>query len=155
VLFICHGNIMRSALAEALMASRVSSHHRSTLVRSAGLHAVAGRPADGRMKRAAADYGISLDAHRAAPVTEQLLAEADIVLVMDYLNETELLARFPSVEAKLRLLGSFAPSESDGAEIADPFSGDETSASECGARVSQCVDALIASMRGSGPDRRG
>ena len=39
-----------------------------------------------------------------------------------------------------------APSSTDGAEISDPFIGDEALALGCGTRISECIDALLASL---------
>ena len=144
VLFVCHGNIMRSAVAEALLRARLRDRAvDATRVVSAGTHAVAGRLADPRMQRAALRAGVSLESHRATAISAALLSEADLILVMDHANEADLLARFPGVAGKVRLLGSYAPSTAQGAEIRDPYMDDDTAAETCCAHIGECVDALL------------
>src|SRR5690242_359408 len=46
LLFVCHGNIMRSPFAEALTRARLMSASRRFVVRSAGTDACPDRPAD-------------------------------------------------------------------------------------------------------------
>lgn len=150
VLFVCHGNIMRSALAEALLVARAKSVHGAAIrVRSAGTHATPGSSADPRMQKAAGALGIPLEQHRATSLSRDLVEESDIVFVMDHLNEASVLARFPGLGAKVRLLGSYSPSTHEGIEIRDPFIGDDAQASRCAVRVAACVDAFLATVRGS------
>ena len=150
VLFVCHGNIMRSALAEALLVTRAQRVQGAAIrVRSAGTHATPGRTADPRMQKAAGALGISLEQHRATRLSRDLVEDSDIVFVMDHLNEASVLARFPGVGAKVRLLGTYSPSTHEGIEIRDPFVGDDAQASECAVRVAACVDAFLATVRGS------
>ena len=149
VLFVCHGNVMRSALAEGLLVARTKHVHGAAIrVRSAGTHATPGRTADPRMQKAAGALGIPLEQHRATTLSRDLVEESDIVFVMDHLNEASVLARFPSIGAKVRLLGSYSPSTREGIEIRDPFTGDDAQASQCAVRVAACVDAFLATVRG-------
>ena len=144
ILFVCHGNIMRSALAEALLASRIEGSEQLIVVRSAGLHALADAPADERMRNVGRALGVRLDDHRARAVSSESIAEATVVFVMDRLNDAELRARFPRDGHKVRLLGELVPSETDGIEIPDPYNGDEAAVRGCAARISACIGALIA-----------
>jgi predicted protein tyrosine phosphatase len=86
VLFVCHGNIIRSPIAEALLAKSSSLR-----VGSAGLHAVKGRPADPRALAAARELSVSLERHTAEPLTELLVKEFDLICVMDRPTEARIL----------------------------------------------------------------
>jgi protein-tyrosine-phosphatase len=143
ILFICHGNIMRSALAPAALYERSRGLQRVLRVRSAGLHAKLDKPADARMRKAALALGVSLENHRATPLSSDLIDAADAVFVMDYLNEAETLTRFPSAKDKLWLLGSLAPTAEEGEIIPDPYTGHEEDAARCAARVCRCIDVLM------------
>ena len=145
---------MRSAIAEALMSSRLTAiEARRLRVCSAGLHAVVDAPADQRMDTAARALGVSLEGHRATPLTEATVADADLIFVMDYSNEAELLSRFPAAERKVRLLGCLSLSADSAEEISDPYTGDDVDARRCAVRVGACVDALLMHFRRSWKDR--
>lgn len=123
VLFVCHGNRMRSVVAEHLLRAALFQTALSGLeIISAGTHARAGLPADDRVRGAALSLGTSLDGHESRPLDEDLVDRADIILVMDDVNATDVEAAFPDAAAKLHLLGDIAP-EADGEspEIPDPF----------------------------------
>ena len=104
VLFVCHGNIIRSPMAASLLSRRICS----VRVRSAGLNATSGRGADERALRIAREFGVDLHAHTASPLSSEAIADADLVLVMDAFNEARILQRFPESRPKVRLLGEFA-----------------------------------------------
>jgi len=142
ILVICHGNIMRSALGDALL-RRAAAGREDLVIRSAGVGTIPGRPADPRARRIADTLGVSLEEHRSQPVTRALVDEADVILAMDLLNEARLLARFPSAEGRLRLLGEFDPHPGR-AEIPDPYLQDPTDAEQCFLRVARCVEQMSA-----------
>lgn len=148
LLFVCHGNIMRSALAAALVRRALRAWEDASVdVRSAGLHAIPDSPADPRMVRAALRVGLSLDDHRATLISESHVADADIVFVMDYLNEAEIRARFPAYVDKVRLLGAAAPSIEHGDEIPDPFTEGDEAVDACVARIQTAITTLMSTSR--------
>jgi predicted ATP-grasp superfamily ATP-dependent carboligase/protein-tyrosine-phosphatase len=142
VLFVCHGNIIRSPMAAALF-GRCSE----TSAGSAGIEAKVGRGADERAVRVAAEFGIDLKSHVTAPISEVALELADLVLVMDVLNEARLLHRFPLAKGRLRLLGEFAPRPLEFCEIRDPYTGDEDTIRQCYRIIDECVRALAERLK--------
>jgi protein-tyrosine-phosphatase/glycosyltransferase involved in cell wall biosynthesis len=141
LLFVCHGNIIRSPMAAALMRRRLGERGAGGVeVRSAGLHAVPGRPADGRAEMAAAEFGVSLRGHRARPLSSALVRRADLIFAMDTLNQAELLARHPEAADKVFLLGAEAPDRRGRPiEIADPFAGAVADIRRCYRLLDGCV----------------
>ena len=128
ILVVCLGNICRSptaeaalkeALAEAGLADRVQ-------VGSAGTgdwHL--GEPPDPRMTRAAAELGLTLDT-TSCLITARDFRDADLILVMDRQNLTDVLALAPDEAAreKVRLYRDFDPEPGDG-QVPDPYYGGE------------------------------
>ena len=143
IVFVCHGNIIRSAFAACLLA-RIATEH-SVTVSSAGLSAKSGRPADPRAVAAAqAVFGIDLTGHAATLFTEQHLREADLVCVMDRENEIALLARYPTADRKVFLLGQFCPALPLAEfEIPDPYLGAYEDVVRCYHSVFACIQGLV------------
>lgn len=137
VLFVCHGNIIRSPLAAALMSQRPQFH-----VRSAGLRAKTGRPADARACCAAKELGLSLDDHAATPLNRALVDEADVIVVMDRLNEVQLLSEYPQARGKLVLLGAFAQARLADDEIVDPYNATLEETRACLRTIKHCISQL-------------
>ena len=143
VLFVCHGNIIRSAFAQKLFEKEVRPW--SICVRSAGLFAKEGKAADPRAIEAARTFfEIDLSSHSASPLTAEHVAEADAIFVMDRSNETLLLDRFPDVTEKVFLLAQFSGSQAyPDLEIRDPYSGSPGDVKACFCSLAACIRGLI------------
>lgn len=156
VLFVCHGNIMRSAVAEVIYQEHIRSGKApaGSHVESAGTAAREGNPADPRGVKVAQDMGLTLDRHRAGRLSDQQVAEADLILVMDFLNEADVVARYPHAAGKVRLLGSFIDNGRP-SEITDPYTGSTEDVVASFQMIAKAVDSLsatlsLASLRKSG-----
>ena len=136
VLFVCHGNIMRSAAAAGFLREELRAAGITNVrVASAGTHAHDGRPADTRAQEAARQLGLSLRDHGATKLTPKLVAEHDVIFAMDELNYVNVATTFPDSRRKLLLFGGMSASGTYRAhEIADPYM---TSAGEVNATIAQ------------------
>jgi protein-tyrosine-phosphatase/predicted ATP-grasp superfamily ATP-dependent carboligase len=125
VLFVCSGNIMRSALAAAAFAQGLRAlGARGVAVDSCGLHAAPGTPADPRALESAAAAGLDLRDHRAKLMNAALAAGSDAIFAMDRLQLLELRRRFPETHAYTFLLGASVPGR-PAADIPDPYLADD------------------------------
>ena len=148
VLFICHGNIIRSPFAAALLKGQLSNLQRNGIhVSSAGLHAKPGISADLRAIVAAGERGISLEDHRTQSLSSDLVRQADLIFVMDGMNEAQFLSRFPQARGKLFLLGAFAPAGLPYDEISDPYKGSEQEIRDCFRSMEACVAEAVSEIR--------
>jgi protein-tyrosine phosphatase len=144
--FVCFGNIMRSAMAEFLMRRELSGagiEHQVHIV-SAGLHATAGREAHPWAQQASEDLGISLAEHRAKPLTRAMVEQADGVLAMDFQNKAELLTLYPEFKEKIFMLSAYAEGPWQYREIPDPYLGDLDTTRFCAMQLRTCVHNLTA-----------
>jgi len=122
ILFVCTGNLCRSPMAAALLRARLSRDEarRDWQVESAGTWGVEGRPASAYAIEEMARRGLDLSAHRAHPVTPELVAGADLVLVMEKAHAEALRAAFPDHAGKVHLLSEMVGRRYD---IDDPYGG--------------------------------
>ncbi|HWO87940.1 MAG TPA: low molecular weight protein arginine phosphatase [Gemmatimonadales bacterium] len=123
LLFVCTGNICRSPLAEAI-AKRILRERGVTdvTVSSAGTAAYDGAPASEGSYLIALEHGLDLSAHQARELTADLVAQADLVLVMSRGHQRR--AEALGGQGKTELLGEFAGISGEQAEVPDPFGGD-------------------------------
>lgn len=156
LLFVCHGNILRSAVAQALYRDRVASGIApgGSQAESAGTAAREGDPADPRGISTARTMGLRLDGHRAGRLNDELVDRADLILVMDFFNEADVVAGFPRAAGKVRLLGSFLR-QGRSSEIRDPYAGTLDDVRVSFRLIAQAVDALSATLSLAGTRKAG
>lgn len=126
LLFVCLGNICRSAAAHAVMSSVVEKAGLSAQIEidsagTAGWHM--GKLPDDRMRLAGQARGYTLD-HAARQIQPADLAHFDLVLAMDRDNQRNILAldRSQQFTKKVRLFCEFC-TEHDAQEVPDPYYG--------------------------------
>lgn len=146
ILFVCLGNICRSPLVEAVARQRAAQAGLALTLASCGTgHWHAGKGADARMIRAAADAGYDLSPHRARQVRAADFQDFDWLLAMDQDNlETLQGLRRDGAEPALFLpwAGVAAPEQ-----FPDPYYGDNDGFRRAVALAEQGVDGLIARLR--------
>ena len=130
ILFVCTGNTCRSAMAERLFLHLLQAHGDEERFRtaSAGVWAHAGRPAAAEAVALLASQGLDLSQHRSRPLTQQLVDEADVLLVMERAHLEDLTLRFSRTRGKTYLLSSVTGERKD---LTDPISLGEEAYAAC------------------------
>ncbi len=132
VVFVCTGNTCRSPMAAGLFARMLAQgalqgagalEANAVRISSAGVGAAPGQPASPLAIAACDPRGVDLRDHRSRPLTEEILARADLVLVMEAHHRDAITAHHPAARDKVHLLSELA-GDAGGRGVADPFLGD-------------------------------
>jgi protein-tyrosine phosphatase len=111
VLMVCEGNICRSPLAAALLARELPHID----VASAGTHALVGERADPVIAELAENDGVSLHAHVAKQIDEQLVRSADLILTMTRTQINWIVDAWPFARGKV-----FRLCDEERIDVSDP-----------------------------------
>lgn len=95
LLFVCTGNLCRSAAADRIMTSWATGLRQSVAVRSAGTHAPVGRPVHDRTQRALQPHGIPVGSFSSRRLGEEDIDWADLVITMTARHREDVLAVSP------------------------------------------------------------
>ncbi|WP_461413227.1 arsenate reductase/protein-tyrosine-phosphatase family protein [Gemmatimonas sp.] len=127
LVFVCHGNIMRSAFATQVARAHVPAA--AARIVGAGTHATAGRSAQDAALEVSRTMALPLDGHAATPLHALSLTGSDVVVCMDALNEANVLASYPALAPRVFRVGDVGASGETPAaqlshadrEIVDPY----------------------------------
>lgn len=139
LVFICHGNICRSPLGEAVARQRFNLR-----AESFGLDCRDGAPADERAMQFARRSGIDLAAHESRHIRHYQPAESDLVIVMEPKHLSQLPGNIAGF-AQITLLGLWK--KSPWPYIHDPYSSKATHFDYCEQTVVNGVEGVASLWR--------
>ena len=121
ILFVCHGNICRSPMAEFVlkdMLAKAGLSHKAQVASVAASREELGNPVYPPARRELARHGIACDGHHARQITAADLQSYDRIYYMDRNNRQRLARMFPDFDNFLPFLDR---------DVADPwYTGDFT-----------------------------
>lgn len=136
VLFLCFGNINRSALARAIADKHIINSQ--TNFDSAGFYEIEDRSADQVMTKIAAEYQIDLTQHKSKTINENMLNKANVVFVMEIKQYLDIKSLYPKYIDKVFLLGSSIKMPN----ISDPFNKSENIYRQCYTAIESALLSL-------------
>lgn len=138
ILIVCTANICRSPVGEVVLRDRLHKQGLTDwVVASAGTWAEPDRSAAAFSRQLVAAQGLDLESHRSRMVSEQDLAAADLVLVMESGHAEALRAEFPQYAHKVYLLSEMAGPRYS---ITDPYGGPLEAYQEMVAELTNLID---------------
>lgn len=121
IMFVCHGNICRSPMAEFVMRDIIEKaglNEKIHIASSATSREEIGNPVHPGTRKKLAEYGLSVDGKTAIQITKEDYKNYNYIIVMDSFNLRNLQRIIGSdIEKKVYMLLDFA----DGGDIADPW----------------------------------
>lgn len=117
LLIVCTGNICRSPVAEALLRARLPRLD----LESAGLDALVGQGVEPLARVLAEGEGLDVSRHQARQITQEMIQQADLVLVMSEGQRLAVAKLVPAAIGKTLLFGRWLGEGGKGEEIADPY----------------------------------
>lgn len=148
IMFICTGNICRSAMAEWLLKQKVKDKKIENIeVYSCGIYAQDGDTPTWEAKRVMMDeYSIDMNEHRATNIVNSNIEKMDLILCATSRHKKDVLRIYPKLEGKVFTMKEYVGYNReyhDKIDIKDPWGYDIETYRACVAEIDECLEMLL------------
>lgn len=147
IMFICTGNICRSAMAHWLLVKKLEEKNRYDIeVYSCGLYAQTGDGSTYEAIEAMKEYDVDLTQHKATNIKNSDITDMDLILCATNSHKVLVLDMYPELKGKVFTLKEYVGYEKKGHDsinLADPWGYGETIYRYCASEIDECVELLL------------
>ncbi len=146
ILFVCTGNICRSAMAHHYLQKRLYDLKKENdiFVSSCGTSAQNGERSTESAIQVMKKYDVDLVTHKATNMFDIDVTNYDLVLCMTEAHKYNFLTFFPKMDGKVFTLKEYVYGEDkDNIDISDPWGYGIKIYDDCAKEIVDCVDKLL------------
>lgn len=143
IMFICTGNICRSAMADALMKKLAKDSNKDIEVYSCGIFAEDGDMPTFNAVEAIKEYDVDLKLHRATNIRNSRIEDMDIILCATVLHKNNVINMYPNLKDKIFTIKEYADYDKNDLDIPDPWGYDIETYRFCASTISKCLNKII------------
>ena len=148
IMFICTGNICRSAMAEKLLKKKVLDNNVKDIeIYSCGIYAQDGDvPTWEAEKVMKEEYNIDMTEHRATNIRNSDIEEMDLILCATVSHKNAVLDMYPNLKEKVFTMKeyvNYSREYHDSMNIRDPWGYDIETYRSCLGEIDECLELLI------------
>lgn len=143
IMFICTGNICRSAMADGLMKKLVKDSNKDIEVYSCGIFAEDGDMPTFNAIEAIKEYDVDLKLHRATNIRNLNVEDMDIILCATMSHKNNVISMYPDLKEKIFTIKEYADFNKSDLDILDPWGYDIETYRFCASTISKCLNKII------------
>ena len=149
IMFICTGNICRSAMAHGLMEKKIAENNLKNIqVYSCGIHAAIGDTPTYEAKTVMNEYGVDISKHLATNIRYSNIKDMDLILCATNSHKIAVLDMYPELIGKVYTMKEYVNYKRQyhsPIDIKDPWGYDIDTYRSCAGEIDECLELLIVS----------
>lgn len=148
IMFICTGNICRSAMAHKLFEKKLKdSNIKNVEVFSCGIYAEDGDYATYNAEEAMEEYDVDMKSHRATNIRNTSIQEMDLILCATVQHKNAVLKMYSKLNEKVYTMKEYVNNDTSDLDIKDPWGYDIYVYRKCASEINECLEKLIQKIK--------
>lgn len=148
IMFICTGNICRSAMAEWLLKKKIKEIERDDIeVYSSGIYAYDGDLSTWEAKSIMQDeYDVDMKNHKATNIKNSEIRKMDLILCATAAHKIAVIDIYPELKDKVFTMKEYVNYEREyhhKIDIKDPWGYDLDTYRSCASEIDECLELLL------------
>ena len=148
IMFVCTGNICRSAMAHHLLEKRLKDFKiENVKVYSCGVYANNCEKSTWEAKYVMKNYyDVDMENHRATNIRNSNIRNMDLILCATKSHKKDVLELYPELNGKVYTMKEYVKYNEpnhDKIDIRDPWGYDKETYLECSREISECIELLL------------
>ena len=144
IMFICTGNICRSAMAHKLFEKKLQDNNiKNVEVYSCGIYAQDGDMATYNAEEVMEEYGVDMKSHRATNIRSSKIEEMDLILCATLSHKNAVIQMYPKLKDKIYTMKEYGVKKLESLDIKDPWGYDIAVYRKCASEIDICLENLI------------
>ena len=141
IMFICTGNICRSAMAEGLLKKQAHEAGLNIEVCSCGIYAEDGSAATYSAIEAAKEYDTDITSHKATHIRNSQITQMNVILCATNGHKQMVIQMYPSLKEKVFTMKEYVYGEAQ--DISDPWGYDIETYRKCASQINDITEKII------------
>ncbi len=150
IMFICTGNICRSAMAHKLLEKKLKDNKINNVeVYSCGIYAYDGDIPTEEASEVMEEYGVDMSTHKATNIAHSKIKEMDLILCATMQHKNTIIRMYPELKDKLYTMKEYINDNNQpkDLDIKDPWGYGIETYRFCASEIEQCIDKLIQKIK--------
>lgn len=143
IMFICTGNICRSAMAHKMLEKIAKDQNKNIEVYSCGLWAEPGDVPTYEAITVMDSYGIDLKNHRATNIRNSEIRNMDIILCATLNHKRNVILMYPELKDKVFTMKEYAGYKDNDLDIQDPWGYGLDVYKSCAKEIKECIEKIL------------
>lgn len=145
IMFVCTGNICRSAMAEAIMKKRALENNLKIEVYSCGTYAENGQMASFNAIETMKQYDIDLNNHMSTNINNSNILDMDLILCTTFSHKANVFHLYPELKGKIFTIKEYADllGNDRNYDIKDPWGYNMETYMNCAEEISLCIGKIL------------